>query len=516
MRGACLDLAPSRSGRDIAAEVLMRRVPCVCAIIFFSLSMWPGSTGLVDRESRLFPSAGLESAAAALPAANKSVAIVGATIIDGTGRAPIPAGVIVIQGDTIEFVGRRDDIGVPPDARVVDAAGKFIIPGMMDSNVHLVIQRTVEFLARYENRLEELIEEAAQVALKNGQTTVFDTWGPLQPLLNVRDKIDRGEVPGSRIFIAGNCIGMSGPLGVDMNAEGGKTASAAFVKRINSIWEENVGPDLAYMTPDQVRSEVRKYVSRGMDFLKYASSGHTQPRLIVFSEEAQKAIVEEGHRAGLTVQAHTTSNESLRLAIGAGVDLVTHADDTGPMAVSETNLAILKDRRIPCGIIPKTTRRWELEIGRNPGTPGAPADPRMLKFRRSNQLLLIEAGVPLLLNTDGGLWHRDHLAQFPSEHWLDFGAVIGEGYLRSCRAMVDSGVSPMDVILSGTRNIAAAYKKLGELGTLESGKLADLVILDGDPLADIGNVRKIHAVMKDGQIVDREKLPLKKILYPGF
>jgi len=443
-------------------------------------------------------------------------AIVGATIIDGTGRAPIQNGVILIGDDKIVSVGRREEVRVPESARVVDGTGKFIIPGMMDSNVHLVIQRTVEFLARYENRLEDLIEEAAQIALKNGQTTVFDTWGPLQPLLNVRERINRGEIAGSRIFAAGNCIGMSGPLGVDMNADGGKTASAAFVRRINAVWEENVGPDLAYMMPDQVRAEVRKYISRGMDFLKYASTGHAQPRLIVFSEDVQKAIVEESHKAGLTVQAHTTSNESLRLAIQAGVDLITHADDTGPMAMSEETLAILKERRIPCGIIPKTNRRWDLEIGQNPGTPGAPADPRMLRFRRSNQILLIKAGVPLLLNTDGGLWHPDHLAQFPPEYWLDFGAVIGEGYLTSCQAMVDSGVSPMDVILSGTRNIAAAYKKLDRLGTLEPGKLADLVILDGDPLADIGNVRKIHAVMKDGKIVNRDRLPVKKILYPGF
>ena len=81
---------------------------------------------------------------------------------------------------------------------------------------------------------------------------------------------------------------------------------------------------------------------------------------------------------------------------------------------------------------------------------------------------------------------------------------------------IDSGMSPSEVIVAATRNVAAAYKKLDELGTLEAGKRADLVVLDADPLADIANLRKIHLVMKDGRVVDRDALPLKKILFPGY
>lgn len=453
-----------------------------------------------------------------LPGASSTplMAIRGASVFDGTGRPMVRDTVILIEGERILTIGPRDKVRIPSGARVIDAAGKFVIPGMMDANVHLVIQRTVEFLARYEDRLGDLIEEAAQVALKYGQTTVFDTWGPLGPLTRVRDGIGRGEIPGSRIFAAGNCIGMSGPLGADMNADGGKTASPAFALRINAVWEQGVGPELKNMTPDQVRAAVRAYAARGADFLKYASSGHNQPQMIVFSEAAQRAIVEEGHRAGLTVQAHTTSNESLRLAVEAGVDLVTHADDTGTVAISEGLVSMLRERKIPCGIIPKTSRRWSVEIDGLADTPGTPADRRQLLFRRSNQGLLIRAGIPILLNTDGGLWHPDHLSRFPAGHWTDFGAVVGTGYLLGCRGLVDSGMSPAEVILAGTRNVAAAYGKLADLGTLEAGKRADLVILDADPLADIANLRRIDAVMKDGRIVDRDALPLKKILYPGY
>jgi hypothetical protein len=184
--------------------------------------------------------------------------------------------------------------------------------------------------------------------------------------------------------------------------------------------------------------------------------------------------------------------------------------------MSDGLVSMLRERRIPCGIIPKTSRRWSVEIDGLADTPGTPADRRQLLFRRSNQDLLIRAGVPILLNTDGGLWHPDHLSRFPARHWTDFGAVIGTGYLLGCRGLVDSGMSPAEVILAGTRNVAAAYGKLADLGTLEPGKRADLVILDADPLADIDNLRKIGAVIKDGRVVDRDALPLKKILYPGY
>jgi imidazolonepropionase-like amidohydrolase len=446
-----------------------------------------------------------------------SLAIVGATIIDGTGRPPLKGGTILIEGERISAVGPGEELVVPRGARIIQASRKYVIPGLMDSNVHLVAQRTVDYLARYEDDFEGLIEEAAQVALIHGQTSVFDTWGPLQPLLNVRDRIRAGRTKGSRIFVAGNCIGMSGPLGPDMNTlDAVRTVPPAFIRRINRIWEENVGPDLAYMTPDQVRLEVRAYAARGVDFLKYASSSHIDSRFLVFSEATQRAIVEEGHRAGLTVQAHTTTNESLRLAVEAGVDLVTHADDTGVLPISEETIAALAKKKIPCGIIPKTERRWSVEIDNRAGGPGAASDQRLLEMRRRNQITLIRAGVPILLNTDGGLRHADYLSQVDPAHWTDFGAIIGEGYFRGCQGMAEMGVPAMDIICAGTRNIASAYGKLGDLGTLEKGKYADLVILDADPLEDIRNLRKIASVVKNGEIVDREALPVRRILSPGY
>ena len=106
----------------------------------------------------------------------------------------------------------------------------------------------------------------------------------------------------------------------------------------------------------------------------------------------------------------------------------------------------------------------------------------------------------------------DALEQMNPEMRTDRLTELGEGHFLWFHAMVEKGMAPMEAIVSATRNIAAAYHKLDQFGTLEAGKLADLVILDADPLQDIDNVRRILTVMKEGQVVDRDKLPLKRVL----
>ena len=116
---------------------------------------------------------------------------------------------------------REAKVNIPADARQINAAGKYIIPGLMDANVHLILGSSIEFIVRHEGRYEDLIEEAAQVTLKNGLTTVFDSWGPLQPLLNVRDRIKRGEAVGSRMFVAGNIVGLQRAVRPRLQFRGG-------------------------------------------------------------------------------------------------------------------------------------------------------------------------------------------------------------------------------------------------------------------------------------------------------
>ena len=436
--------------------------------------------------------------------------VTGATVIDGTGGAPIKDAAIVIEGNRITAIGPRTAVRVPAGAREIHAAGKYVIPGLMDANVHLVLNMSIEFHARYEGRHEDLIEEAAQVTLKNGVTTVFDSWGPLQPLLTVRDRIRRGEVVGSRMFVAGNIVGLSGPLGRDFNPLAATAATPEFAKRINRIYEENTGPDLLWKTPDQVRAEIRKYIARGIDFLKYAAAGHGrgQSNFLMFSPETQRAIVEECHRAGITAQTHTMTVDSLRQGIEAGIDMGQHMEITGPEPMSDDVIKLMLARKIYAAVQPSTARRTKIVVE-------DATDPDLAKqaeMSHDNIVRLIKAGVPLLLATDAGVRDPDVVASQKPRARIDQLSELHEGEFLWFQAMIENGMTPMDAIVAATRNIAAAYHKLDQLGTLEKGKLADLVILDADPLADVNNIRKISLVIKEGQVVDRDKLPLKKVL----
>jgi imidazolonepropionase-like amidohydrolase len=286
------------------------------------------------------------------------------------------------------------------------------------------------------------------------------------------------------------------------------------VQRINWLWEENTGPDLVWMTPEQVRAEMRKYVARGMDFIKYAASGHggVHSSLLMFSPEAQKAIVEEAHRAGLIAQSHTMTVESLRQAIEAGVEMMQHCTMTGPTPIPESTIKLMLDKHVFCAIQPRTNRRMQLDLKKaESALPGLHAKER-IQVQHENEVRLIKAGVPILLATDGGTIDPDFAAQLGPDGRIDRLTEFGEGQFVWFQAMTEKGMTPMAAILAATRNIAAAYHKLDELGTVEKGKLADLVVLDADPLQDIGNIRKTTFIMKDGQVVDRDKLPVKRVL----
>ncbi len=138
-------------------------------------------------------------------------------------------------------MGRTRDIAIPQGTQRIKARGKYVIPGLIDANLHLFLNIDTETLVKHEDRFHEIVIEAAQIALKTGQTTVFDTWGPRAALVKARNMINAGEVPGSRLFLAGNIIGYGGPYSTDFGADAAPHVSQAFVARINQTWEQNTG-----------------------------------------------------------------------------------------------------------------------------------------------------------------------------------------------------------------------------------------------------------------------------------
>src|SRR6201996_8567619 len=222
----------------------------------------------------------------ALSAAAQMRAFTGATLIDGNGGNPIAHGVLLVEGNKIKAVGPASRVSIPSDAERVDVSGKFIVPGLIDSNVHLVPWPSwtyIEFLARYENNFQGITAEAAQIALKHGFTTVFDSMGPAPPEMVVRDRINRGEIPGARMFVAGDIVGFRA---VFTSPESIASASKAFQARINAQFELNGGPDLAWMSPQQVHDQMVKSVAHGVAFVKSGATGDDPPVNSGIGEEA--------------------------------------------------------------------------------------------------------------------------------------------------------------------------------------------------------------------------------------
>jgi imidazolonepropionase-like amidohydrolase len=442
--------------------------------------------------------------------------ITGATIIDGVADKPIEGQAILIEGSRIKAIGKRDALSVPADATVIDATGKYVIPGLMNANVHLLIDTRPETLIRYEDRFEELIVEAAQVALKSGQTTVFDTWGPRRALMGARDAINAGKVVGSRIFCAGNVIGFDGPYSPDFGAVFATTMSARFVNRINAMWVENSGRHLMWLTPEEVAKEVRTYIEKGIDFIKYGANEHfgqSMGAFLSFSERVQRTIVEEAHRAGITAQSHIMSVEGLHMSLQAGCDLITHCNITGPREIPDETIELMVKQ--DCGAVIFPWSDAGLQWLRDHFDDGSWTT---VKATDANARNLIKAGARIMLANDAGLLPRELMLE-PSmkKSWMgapdeiNFG-LLATGHFVWFEAMEEKGLAPMEMLRAATRNIAVAYKKDADLGTLEPGKIADLLVLDRNPLESAKHYRTIHTVVKEGAVVDIDALPLTPLL----
>lgn len=442
--------------------------------------------------------------------------ITGATIIDGIADEPVVGKAILIEDKRIQAIGRRDELAVPADASVIDGSGKFVIPGLMNANVHLLSDIRPETLIRYDGRYEELIAESAQIALKNGQTTVFDTWGPRRALMAARDAIDAGTVVGSRVFCAGNIVGFDGPYSDDFGKAVTSLASARFVNRINSTWVENSGRHLMWLTPKEVAKEVRTYIDRGIDFLKYGANEHGAQSLgafLSFSERVQRAIVDEAHDAGITAQAHIMSVEGLHTAVAAGCDLITHCNITGPVEIPAETIEQMVNNDCGAVIFPWTDKGLQWLRDNNDDRAWT-----TVMATDTNARNLVKAGARILLANDGAVVSQDMLTDpAAATSWMGAPQDVALGRLETghflwFEAMEEKGLPPMDMLRAATRNIAVAYKKDADLGTLEPGKIADLVLLDKNPLESAKHYRTIHQVVKEGVVVDIDALPLTPLL----
>ena len=276
------------------------------------------------------------------------------------------------------------------------------------------------------------------------------------------------------------------------------------------------------MSPES--AEMTKYVAQGADFVKYGATGDGPPvnseigqsNVLRFTPEQQRAMVKAVHDAGKIIQTHQTSAESLRIVVESGVDMAQHCAATGSSRMYEATIKLMLERRFYCGTQWSLLSEQQQQQVRDNNFPGSDQDNgnQGMNYGLENAVRMIKAGVPQLVSTDAGTIDPD-VAKDPHGAWGGLGghaSLIGEAEFLDMRAMHQRGMTPMAIIQSATRNIAAAYHKLDQFGTLETGKSADLVVLDADPLQDIENMRKISLVMKEGRVIDTDKLPHNPIL----
>jgi imidazolonepropionase-like amidohydrolase len=446
-----------------------------------------------------------------------ALAFVGGTLVDATGAPPLLDAAVVVRDGRIDWVGPASGLDRGSGLELFDVSGKHLVPGLLDANVHFVLHVEPDVLFRYDvGDYDELVLEAAQVALRTGFTTVFDTWGPLQALIRVRDRINRGEALGSRFLVAGNIIGNDGPWSMDFFPSTGAALSQEMVAAVNHEWEQGVGAELTWMSAESVRERVREYIATsGIDFVKYASSSHAYMRFLALSPRAQQAIVEEAHAAGMIAQACSQAIEPLRAAIDAGVDLLQHADVTGMNPIPDDVLELIVERRLPTVSFMNTTAYIEAINDRAGSWHGSDFG-RVLRVKDENNRRFIAAGAKLLMAHDCGLFgptaKTSPFFATMQTGVPDYPYYLGESHLYWMRAAFERGLEPMKALQAATRNIAEAYHCLDEVGTVEVGKRADLVILQTDPLADPDSYGRITDVVLGGRIVDRDRLPEHPIL----
>ncbi|GAA1061091.1 hypothetical protein GCM10009573_25180 [Agromyces bracchium] len=444
-----------------------------------------------------------------------SIAINGITLIDGTDSAPFENTSILIEDG--KFARIEQSPAVPFEAAtVIDGRGQYAMPGLLDANVHLLdgLSLTnnfggIEYLARYEGRLKELCEEAAQLSLKYGTTTVFDTGDPYRPIIGARDAINKGEVVGSRIYAAGAIIGQSGPFTRDFMVDGRTRATKRFADRLDSLWEwPGLGGELLLMDIEDVADRVQRHVETDIDIAKVfvtdhlVSSFQNSTAYLQFSHRVLERIFSIVQGAGLKLVTHTSSIESLDTVIDLGADVMVHHNVSQQVRMPDSlieKVAAFKGWGAPQPVTNRFQHGLEA-IGHGWARYGGGA-------HRDNLERMIQAGANLCLATDACESSIDRMADFTPEELTDRPWDLGRGSVYWLTAMVETGFTPAQALRGGTRDVAIAYGVDDKLGTVESGKIADIILLDADPLADVANVAKLNKVIKDGVVIDTAALP---------
>lgn len=394
-----------------------------------------------------------------------TIAFMGGQIIVGDGRV-FDSGTVIVEDARIVKV-TEGEASVPREARKVDLGGRTLLPGFIDCHVHLCLDGGPDpASSAKQDSLSTMTLKAAEFArrtLMAGVTTLRDMGGIHSVDLAVRDAVRSGLINGPRILASGKIICMTGGTGWTF---GGREADG----------------------PHEVRKAVREQIKAGADLIKLMATGGVitpgvEPGCTQFTEEELSAGVEEAHKAGRKTAAHAQGTRGILNALRAGIDSIEHG-----IYMDEETVSLMVDKKVP--FIP--TLSPLINIERNGVEGGVPEfavnkTNQVKPFHLESIRMAREAGVIFAMGTDTGCPFSAH------------GANLNEVVF-----FVDQGFSPLEAITAATRTAANTLGLQAELGTIEEGKLADLVIVQGNPLDDISLLARegnIPMVMQGGRIL---------------
>jgi len=390
----------------------------------------------------------------------------GARILDGTGADPSEADLTVEDGRIVE-IGR----GLDGDERA-DLAGKAILPGLFDCHTHIAVS-TIDLMRALQTPFSYQFFQAIhnlEATLRIGITTVRDAGGAD---LGIKQAVEDGLVRGPRMQISLGMIGQTGGHGDAWMPSGAD---------LGGMYEHPGIPPMIVDGSDEMRRKVRELVRMGADVIKVAVSGgvlspRDQPTHAHFRFEELQVLVEEAAAAGIWVMAHAQAAPGIKNAIRAGIRSIDHGiylDDEAISLMLERGTWLVPTLIAPRGVVDAADAGAAI-----PDASVAKAR-EVIEIHRASFAKAVAAGVKVAMGTDSGVTPHGN-------------------NLRELALMVEGGMSPMQAIEATTRSAAQLMGLDDELGTLEPGKRADLVVVGGDPLevATLGD--RIEAVYKDGE-----------------